>query len=133
MAFISPGTLLYHDVDLRSLVLVLGSTIQFYERKAEEQLTYAAVSRHKAGAFIPVRALLVEENGDKLLIYLGLSNQRTLTESASSLYVSKTDYKCPGRLARMFYGCCVFNLTKNQLISERITPIKRKSPILDLL
>ncbi|KWX15138.1 hypothetical protein QR46_0848 [Giardia duodenalis assemblage B] len=133
IAFASPGTLLYHDADLRNLVLVLGSAIQLYERKTEGSLTYTAVSRHKAGAFIPVRALLVEENGDKLLIYLGLSNQRTLTESASSLYVSKTDYKSPARLARMFYGCCVFNLTKNQLISERITPIKRKSPVLDLL
>lgn len=133
VAFTSPGTLLYHDADLKDLVLVLGSTIQLYERKTEGPLAYAAISRHKAGAFIPMRALLVEENGEKLLIYLGLSNQRTLTESASSLYVSKTDYKNPGRLARMFYGCCVFNLTKNQLISERITPIKRKSPILDLL
>lgn len=133
IAFASPGTLLYHDADLKNLVLVLGSAIQLYERKTEGSLTYTAVSRHKAGAFIPVRALLVEENGDKLLIYLGLSNQRTLTESASSLYVSKTNYKSPARLARMFYGCCVFNLTKNQLISERITPIKRKSPVLDLL
>lgn len=133
VVFTSPGTLLYHDADLKDLVLVLGSTIQLYERKVEGPLAYTAVSRHKAGAFIPVRALLVEENGEKLLIYLGLSNQRTLSESTSSLYVSKTDYKSPGRLARMFYGCCVFNLTKNQLISERITPIKRKSPILDLL